>query len=471
MDNNNNIFYGIPPKECRLFLADYLKKNVGKFKRFANPTSGRMASTMTMILAGTKKKEIFNYDIGFVPVVLGYHFSNQDPGDLEIKIIHPPYGNIGVSTEELLFISKLSQILPNNAYIEQIRDSIINNKEEHISHIKSLLEDYKDILNDSHFEIKDLNDTLEEFNNEDDFVYFDPPIYGGDYDNAEKCLEEVIQWARPNIKMFNPNELDGFFEKLARSKATIMLYYNVPDTSKSYDFPKGWRKVFVKKVNDKRSIYLLMNRNFAKEVAITNITKFEKGKFRIFTDVSEITNKSKVTFKKLDNNQAGYYRNLFIHKLKSGSGVELNIGLFIDGKIFAVCGFMVGDAIKSNNGQIYKLFGITIKHKKYPKLSNFGTLIMQTREFKKFILESLNFGVSEDLTGIKTTTFSNRKTARMDERFCEKVGEKFDKVQNRYALQYLSKFQDKSLKEARGQYLQEELRYKKSKGGKNGKNN
>ena len=332
--DNNNIFYGVPPAECRLFLADYLKKNKDKYTRFVNPTSGRMGSTITMIKSDVEKSKIFNYDIGFVPTVVGNYFSNQSLDNMNIEIKSCDYDNPGKTPAELLFQSKLSQIKTNNAYMEQIKKSILLSRIEHIDFIQKLLEAQKIHLDGIHYGIKDLNDTLKEFTEETDFIYFDPPIYGGDYDNAEECVEEVINWNRPKITMFNPDHLENFFEELAKSPATIMLYYNVKDVSKKFEFPEGWKKVFVKKVNDKRSIYILMNRNFAKTVAINTIKNLDKGKYQIFTDAYELTKQSRISFKNLDNNQTAYYRNLFLHKLKSGNGVELNCGLFIDDRIF-----------------------------------------------------------------------------------------------------------------------------------------
>ena len=169
---------------------------------------------------------------------------------------------------------------------------------------------------------------------------------------------------------------------------------------------------------------------------------------------------SKISFVQVSTGVAVYYRNLFLKKLTGESSAELNYAVLIDGKIFAVCGFMVGSALKDNCGYVFENYGISLKSRRFPKLNKLLMRLMLTNDFKKVILKSFNFGISEDIKGIKTTCLSRLPEVRLNSGLLKLVSREKNKKTGIYKLQYYSDFYDKTYKQMIIEHLDEEKRYK-----------
>lgn len=405
----DSIFYGAPNSKLRKPIIWFAKRE--KFKSFVVPFTGRFAAAGTLILAGIQPSQVYTSDIGLFSSVLGHWLSEKPLDELRIEIkaeelAFLPKSNDTELATSVMFALKYHQLNKANYFIESVRREFIQHWQTYYNHIKARLEAHAD-MKGLHYEIMDVFDEIKRWDDhEDAFMYLNPPIYKKGYSKMFNT-QDMIAWRKPNIPEFSIDNFNQLLEVTSGIKATTLVMAH--DYSASHNIeevPSGWFKVFANQ-SEGRLSYYVCNKDLESTITRT-ITKPPDRIFPIHTDDDPITKSSHITIMKVRDNEAKYYRDLFIHRLGT-TDAELHFGLFVDGKLMTAFGINSADSLSlgklrkislENIGYIFENYGITAPSKLNKNRLFMALLISQ--DFKRWADTNITMGLG-DFTGIRTT--------------------------------------------------------------------
>jgi len=328
----DSIFLGVPPAKGRNLFGEILRQH--HFEKYYFPCAGRFAAIQTAVQAGVDPKKIYASDISLFSTLLGSYFSGKGFASIKIGFNHLPFladteaSEINNLAETLLAI-KFCQLPDNNYYNQEVRKELSYNKEEHKQHLIKQIEEHKKLLNGIHYEVADIRKCLNmptvDPNN---LIYINPPGTSKGYDKMFD-FGDKIEWNEPSIANLEPKEFLEILEQIASVRATVIVNLTVDK------IPKGWFKLFAQEKGEFNN-RLICNKNLKINKIYTQRTPLEKLKYPLY-DGHDITKHSQIKVIRIGKNQAGYYRDLFIHRLGTTSS-ELTVGLLIDNQLLSVVG-------------------------------------------------------------------------------------------------------------------------------------
>ena len=221
------------------------------------------------------------------------------------------------------------------------------------------------------------------------------PTYVGGYEKLYARLEKIIGWSAPSYEMLTKERYE---ETVLFMRQGEYLYLSDHDRLEDGLFA-------VVKTGRLRNIYLYSNLPFRTSYVIP-YSKSIKGDIPFLPDDYHITETSRITYLKTDNQHMNYYKNLFLKK-----GIDHTTGLspllvLLDGYLF---GFLLFDVIrygmdmeKSTRG-VYLLSDFVINHP-IKKISKLLLLATKTKELQVILKEKFIQAVEF----ILTTAFTDK---------------------------------------------------------------
>ena len=467
------MFYGITPKECRDVLSKFIiERNI---KMCVFPCVGAFTDVITAIQSGIKPEHVVTGDISLYSTVLGYTFSGLKIKDIGVKFNDDKLKSLDPSNaEDILLAIKICQLSKSKDYFtnEYLRE-ILNNKEIYKKKIKKNLLELDKILHGLHYGCRDLFQTIYDFQKDDKttLLYIDPPIYKQGYSKMFD-FQGSITWAEPNIKEFDPALFFDLMYELRNKKPSIIMFYNNPDTNDE-TYGKGVKfmnKLFAKQMTETRMIYLLTNKSIKPDGVYIKRNKRENEPTDIplFTDNDTFSKHAKIQIKQIKQEQAEYYRNLFVHKLPAKTGGDAHYLLLIDGKMHTVFALQLRQATKDGLNYFFQTYAVSVPSEKWYRFNRLFIRFMLSKDFKRDILNIHRYYKNIDLAtfnGIKTVYLTNKHEVRLNRGLMKKI-QKEEQKDGSYKLQYYADFNNKTYKQNIVEYLDEHNRIKRLKDGK-----
>ena len=355
--------------------------------------------TVEQILQGLDCKILSN-DIALYSSLIGCHLAGKP---LKTKIKDPAYrwlkpymqaGGISRIAAVALLFEMLKHEKGNN--LNQIRM---------YGHYRSRFDDFHrqscariskalDAIKIDDYTMQDVHDLYRDLPGDYLRVAFLPTYVGG-YEKLYARLEQIIAWDSPAYEILTKERYEETVVYMRRGKFLYLCDYDREEDG----------LFAVVKTGRLRNVYLYSNLPFRTSYVIP-YAKSEKGYVAFLPDDYQITEASRITYQKTDNNHMNYYKNLFLKK-----GIDHVTGLspllvLLDGYLF---GFLLFDVIRYGMDQekatcgVYLLSDFIISHP-IKKLSKLLLLATTTKELQTLLkakfVQAVNF--------ILTTAFTDK---------------------------------------------------------------
>ncbi len=221
------------------------------------------------------------------------------------------------------------------------------------------------------------------------------PTYVGGYEKLYERLDRIFSWDAPAYEVLTKERYEETVGFMCRG---WYLYLS--------DYDRNEQGLFaIVKTGRLRSVYLYSNLPFRKSYLMPS-AKSEKGDHAFLPDNYAITQGSRISFQRTDNQRLNYYKNLFLKK-----GIDHSTGLspllvFLDGYLF---GFLLFDIIRYGMDQdratrgVYMLSDFVMASP-IPRLSKLLLLATRTSELQEILKEKFIQAVDF----ILTTAFTDK---------------------------------------------------------------
>ena len=446
----NALFFGIPKQAVRNITGQIIRET--NYKTYVIPCTGRFALADTFVGAGVNPEQIITGDISLFSSLIGYYLSNKNITELGVTIqgekITPDITGIA----ETLYHLKLGSIKPSNYYLTEVLEDLKRNKERHVEKLINDLNALKERLDGIKYEIMDVRMMLDEWKDQDAFIFIDPPVFSS-RDYASMFDTETIQWKEPNIPQFDPKtDFAPMMDGLRQTKATAVVYLR--EKNKEDEIVKEWYSFFAHQNNKAEAEYLYVNKDLdiirAKR---PNTDEPERAPYPILTDKDEITEESEISVVHITHAQAMYYRDLFVHRL-GVSQAEVNVLLLVDQKIFSVRGIMYFRSA-GPDFTATEIFGLVAPNRRYKHLGRLAMRVITCTDFLQAITPKNELFPKRYIT---STTISKYPEAREDRGILEIYDSSVLK-NGLYRLRYKTPFKVKPFKGCLLEWLKEERNY------------
>jgi len=355
--------------------------------------------TVEQILAGLSCK-IWSNDVALYSSLIGNHLAGNE---LRVEVTDPEYDWIA----RYLKHDPMGRIAAVSLLFEMLKHERGNNLQQirMYAHYRGCFDDYfrksrdritaslKNIRIDQ-YTMTDVHELYRDLSPEWIRLAFLPTYVGG-YEKLYARLEKVITWDAPKYEMLSRERYEETVTYMRRGK-----YFYLSD------YEREEEGLFaIVKTGRLKNVYLYSNLPFRKAY-ITPYAKFTKSNFAYLPADYQITEKSKVTFKKTDNQRLNYYKNLFLKK-----GIDYTTGVspllvFLDGFLF---GFLLFDVIRYGMDQdratrgIYMLSDFVIASP-IPKISKLLLLCTKTKELQAILRDKF----MQPVDFLLTTAFTDK---------------------------------------------------------------
>jgi len=355
--------------------------------------------TVEQILQGMGCK-IWSNDIALYSSLIGNHLAGKP---MEISIKEPNYswlepyiadGGIARIAAVALLFEMLKHEKGNN--LNSIR--MYGHYKDNFAHfhdqsIKRISKALSSVTIDD-YTMRDVHDLYRDLPSEYLRVAFLPTYVGG-YEKLYARLEKIIGWTAPSYEILTEERYEETVRFMRQGK---YLYLSDHDRQEDGLFA-------IVKTGRLRNIYLYSNLPFRKSYVIP-YAKSIRGDIAFLPDDYKITEKSRISFHKTDNQHMNYYKNIFLKK-----GIDHTTGLspllvLLDGYLF---GFLLFDIIRYGMDQeqstrgVYLLSDFVINHP-IKKISKLLLLATKTKELQGMLKEKFIQAVEF----ILTTAFTDK---------------------------------------------------------------
>lgn len=408
--------------EHKKYLS-YAMQTLGQnFDRFFVPVAGKFDIVHALIDAGIPKEKIFVSDNSLYGMLLGGYLTGKKVEDLPIQFSD----SVGVrefcleheeeadKIAHIFYLFKEAEIQGKNFFECIIKRDVAKRKPEHIAALKRSIIAAKNKLSGINFEIKGVAEAcLQTPYTDKDFVILAAPATSREHRILHKNeyilpvgVDEPLNW---------PKEGPKLIAELMELPCTTMLYRR----SSSSGFPP--EHVYFAKENKATNVDYWI---FSKEVPLKRVVKYKPAKhavplkgYRLFTDEDTFDENSKVTFLKVKEENALYYRDLFAHRLGDVKA-ELYFVMLIDDKIVSTVGFNASDVLRGKFDKIFEVYGFSVHLEKYPRINRMMMMCI-TCEGIKPILERYLSRKNRfyTLNGMRTTCLTKYRKNRLNAGF------------------------------------------------------
>ena len=331
-----------------------LKGLLGKLSRshdvFVEPCSGPLTISALASQAGFNPERMESSDITLYSSVLGYAVAGQPIADLQIRIDGREYEDAAeiILEQERIFCERLG-----NAYWMAVSRELDVERKTHLERLNEQIGGLRKLLGGMEYRCQDMFAHMaEHVDNERAVVVVNAPILHKDYERFYDT-EGRVEWAAPEYEIFNPQE--GGYDRIQAmfdGVPALMVAYMERDDAPEHGIVAvrgGVRKspgdgLATRSCNG----YFVSNR--ADEVrgilggaAVSDFEgmKLEPGNFRLTDEQFVPTAESEVELRKIEGAQAYYYRKLWTHGFV-GVGCNVNVGVFVDGRLIGIFGLDKG---------------------------------------------------------------------------------------------------------------------------------
>tara|TARA_R110001599_G_scaffold58535_3_gene161769 strand:+ start:551 stop:1984 length:1434 start_codon:yes stop_codon:yes gene_type:complete len=470
MSGIGSVFLGIMPSNCRNVMHDYA--SAVKFDKYVIPSCGSFTTAQVLVRAGVDPKKIICSDVSLYSTALGHYLTGKRIDDLGIMIENIPYDITKYESTkdqcaELFLAMRYEQLNKSKSYYDsQIKKELVVNHDIYHKNMAANLQETFDLLHGIEYHIADITEECDKYIDCDKtMIYASPPLVGGVYGKLFN-FKNII-WDEPDIPELDFEKFADFYPDYLDRKATV-----ISEVAGVYDPPENWNKISAEYKGNEGVERLLINKEIPKELIKRKKMNIVKPKWKMYND-KNITKHSVVRLTKIKQDEAYYYRDLFIHKLGS-TGADITVAFTIDDMLFAVTGltatFLYGipSAGKNSDGRlhekdyIFQIYGLTVPSIKYKRLGRLLAHFITCKEFKDN-LEKLEPQLDMvNMNAIRSSAITYAQEQRLVHGLMKRIS-KERMPNNMFKLVYNTEFHDKTYKECIIKWVDEAKREKELK--------
>jgi len=375
----------------------FSEKEIFQGKKICVGCSGNF--TVEQILSGLEC-EIWSNDIALYTSLIGNYLAGND---MRAEVTDPEYDWLA----RYLKYDPLGRIVAVSLLFEMLKHEKGNNLQQIrlYAHYRGYFDDYyrksRDKIESSlkkihidRYTMTDVHDLYRDLSLDWIRIAFLPTYVGG-YEKLYARLDQIISWDAPQYEMLTRERYEETVSFMRRGQ---YLYLS--------DYEREEDGLFAMvKTGRLKNVYLYSNLPFRKSW-IAPRAKFAKSDYALLPDDYPITEKTRLTFRKSDNQRLNYYKNLFLKK-----GIDYTTGMsplmvFLDGYLF---GFLLFDVIRYGMDQdkatrgIYMLSDFVITSP-IPKISKLLLLSTKTKELQALLRDKF----VQPVDFILTTAFTDK---------------------------------------------------------------
>ena len=395
------------------------------------PCCGSFSLAETARVVGVPGDKIVCGDISLYSTALGHAIMDKD-WRLELKgehgeIVEPYLCDPISKAAAVLFMIRLLQYEQRQGKVhhnDHYRELYVN-ADLYIGDLKAQIAVMAENLHGLEYHARDMWETLELYRNDPGAVILvNPPRYTGGYDRMFRGIDEVFDWDEPKASQFIERDYARLMDLLGESPALSMMYYATPIEDPAPLWGEPWRSVFADRPSNRRLVAI--NWIIANRSPITHQisrSRFTAGKAKYTMFGGEITEDSNLWAKREEKDVAGYYKDLFIHKLPGGLAERYAV-LLLDGELLGVLGLHLAATRSGNSARGQKateasanlIFAFTVPHDTYARLHKLTLMSLVSSWFWDDVFENDAFyqlaGYPPTLATTMLTPHPENKTAR-----------------------------------------------------------
>ena len=457
------IFLGNTPSNQRKFATKLFKHLVKDYPKLILPACGQFSLAKCAIEGGYKPENIYTSDISLFSSLLGYYYAGKSIWEIDFVLKDEYFEKIKTYKTEreqiayLILLMKQNQLNEGIIYESNIKNNIIENEEANIKFLCEKLDKLKKYYSGIKYEIADLRKVITDEYDEQTIVAVNPPAFKKGYEKMFR-FDKFVEYD-PKIEEFDFAKEYKNLYAASKEKKYPFLWYRYKET-RGFN-PK--EVIYACEYAVDRFDYWLFTKpelvSGLKEKGLVDFKKgkhLKKSKYPVFTDKDEITENTKVSYVKVDEEHALYYRDLWCHRLGNTKAEVYFLGL-LDGKIFATVGFHSSDLFRLKSDRIFENYGFTIPSQKYPGINRLLMLTICCEEMRNIIRDSASrINRVYQMNGLKTTCLSKYRKVKSNNGLLRVI--KSEKMKDGvYKLLYDTPFHKMNFKDCVKIFLKEHI--------------
>ena len=446
--DTSSVFLSISPQHVRNVLHEYVK--AVKFDKYIMPAVGSFSGAQVLCRAGIAPAQIMCSDISLTSTALGSFLTDKPLEKLGIQMDNIPFSlDYYESDRDKLAELFLAMRYDMNSkeksyYFKAVMKEMVVNKTNYHKNICEQLDEMYKIMHGIKYHVGDMLKEIDKYKDENALIYVAPP--------TSKNTDFVnIVWNKPSIPELDVKDFENFYPVMLNKKATVIC-----EEKGDYETPKGWTKLSAEDKDEENTERLLLNKKVPVGFMKRKKMKMIQPKWRMYND-ENITKKSVIKCTKIQQDEAFYYRDLFIHKL-GATGADMTFAFTIDGNLLAVTG-MSPDMLygrpssgEKSDGRLhekdymFQVYGLTIPSERYKRIGRLLAYFITCKEFKDD-LEQLEPSLQMvNMKSIRSNALTHAPEQRLVHGLMKRVSR--ERLPNQmFKLQYTTEFHNRSYKE------------------------
>jgi hypothetical protein len=343
----------------RDYLFPIFQKLIGRgYRRFVEPCSGAFVMPSVAVEAGWQTRNMEMSDVSLFSSLLGFTFMEKRLDELDIRLDGSPYlfereadgrpKAVSHDAAEALYLQLKLRMdrRPDLPYWNELREDIADRRDEHVGDIEQFLLKLDGRMHGCRYRPLDVWDHIREIADDPETVIsINPPTYKGGF---EKFFDTGgrLTWAEPHYEVFDASvDVFRLMEFMADKKALILCQQQqVPGNAA--DYPVFARYLSAGKGQDVgQYVYICTNKpdlvlELAGGLKVQPLkgTEVKPLPYPVIAPEYDITESSKVEFAVIGQKEAGWYRDLWMHKLDF-RGAGAYVAIIVDGFLAGLAGY------------------------------------------------------------------------------------------------------------------------------------
>jgi hypothetical protein len=459
------IFLGVTKAPSRKFVTAALAHTLESHPLLILPAAGQFNLARAAIAAGYEKENIATSDVSLFSALVGGLF-DPEPEPVAYSIadeFEGVYGALSLDQADpavraafMLWLMKRCQLAKLHYRAASV-DDMDENVERHVSRLLSQLRLMMEFYQGIGYRHRDLRDIISEEHPADSIVVVNPPLYGSD---PQFDFGDAITFD-PGVPQLKMNKEYGNLYDLSKLSEAPYLWYRVKE-SRGYPVDEIVYSIEEKPrvVNSWLCTKPEVFDGFAHKYGIATFSRHHVAPIDapIWGADDTLTDDTEVRVVTCLPATAYYYRDLFAHRLGVPSGNEWYGLILLDGKVFGMLMFMMGNVRTLEDDYAFLNSGFAVPSNVYPRTSRLLNLIITSRQFEPYMRASSFHNRYWSITGIKTVAFSKYRKSKAANGIY--VADKHEAQPDRnYKIWYHADFRDDTWQDCVARFIREEAEF------------
>lgn len=448
----DKVFKGHTPVDQRKFIRLFLSREKAKYPKVNIPCVGAFTLVKSAIEAGYKPEQITCSDISLYSSLLGYYFMDKPISELNFSVVPEIADEYNALTEDVDRIAflfyQMKRCQYKAIYAEQMmREELEHEKDAVIATFKKELLEIKPTYRGITYYQGDLRAELTP--RPDTITIINPPVITRGYTKMFN-FAEFIKYDYPVQEFVWSKEYIPLFEKTIQIDSPFVWYrFKNSDGIDSKhiifakEYPKRWDYWLINKPEFYPYPKILKSMKHKPPAPLKDVQMYNE---------EEIRPDSKIRIFKIKEENALYYRGLFVHKLGTVKA-EVYVAVTVDGKLMGTAGFMLNKALRLTVDYVFESYAFSTPSARYPALGRLLMMFLTCRDTRRFLQNCFPKNQFYQFNSFKTTCLSKYNRVKKNNGLMEI--EECIREGNFFKIHYATKFWDRSYADCIAIWLKE----------------